>query len=124
MIPFTDQLPAQLTKTLAGSLVGATGRRLRRVLADSERQSAPERCCEAGIVGLLRTASSDGEAELAHLSDVIRAFFTADEIADDLGRAAYSRSPRARVRSGAVVRPASSDCSGAPAATAKPSWGI
>ncbi len=38
MIPFTEALLAQLTRTLAGSLVGASGRRLRRVLADPERR--------------------------------------------------------------------------------------
>ncbi len=87
VMPFTEALIAQLTDTLAGTLVGASGRRLRRVLADPERERALERCCEAGIVALIRIAGSEGEVELAHLSDVIRTFFTSGEIADDLGRA-------------------------------------
>ncbi len=87
MIPFSEALIAQLTETLAGTLVGASGRRLRRVLADPERERALERCCEAGIVALVRVAGSGGEDQLAHLGDVIRAFFTSEDIAGDLGYA-------------------------------------
>ena len=87
MIPFTEALIAQLTETLTGTLIGAGGRRLRRALVDPERRLGLERCCEAGIVALIRAAGSDDEAELAHLSDVIRQFFTSEDIADDLGRA-------------------------------------
>ncbi len=87
MTLFTDVLIAEFTETLAGSLVGAVGRRLRRTLADPEREQALKRCCEAGIVALIRTTGGNGEAELGHLGEVIRAFFTSEEIADDLGRA-------------------------------------
>ncbi len=84
---FTEALIAHLTETLAGILLGAGGRRLRRVLADPERQQALERCCEAGIVALIRSAAGDDKDELVHLSDVVSAFFTSEDIADDLGRA-------------------------------------
>ncbi len=87
MTPFTDVLIAHLTKTLAGSLVGASGRRLRRLLAEPEREQALERCCEAGIVALIRAADGGDEDEFGHLGDVIRVFFTSGKIADDLGRA-------------------------------------
>ncbi len=87
MIPFSETLIAQLTDTLAGTLLGAGGRRLRRVLSDPERQQALERCREAGVVAMIQAAGSGDEAELAHLSDVIRQFFTSEEIVDDLGPA-------------------------------------
>ncbi len=77
MIPFTEALVAQLTETLTGTLIGASGRRLRRSFTDPERERALGRCCEAGIVALIQTAGSGNEADLAHLSEVIREFFTA-----------------------------------------------
>ncbi len=87
MIPFTEALIAQLTETLVGTLIDASGRRLRRTLADPERQQALGRCCEAGIVALIRAAGSADRGEVGHLDEVIRVFFESQEIADDLGRA-------------------------------------
>ncbi len=84
---FTEVLIAQLTKALTGTLIGAGGRRLRRALADPEREGALERCCEAGIVALVQAAHGEcGESELHHLSDLLSEFFGSAEIRDDLGR--------------------------------------
>ncbi len=83
---FTEALIAQLTNSLAGTLIGASGRRLRGVLTQPERERALERCCEAGILAMIRTAGGDAN-ELAHLAEVIGAFFSSDEIAGDVGAA-------------------------------------
>ncbi|MCP3957512.1 MAG: SUMF1/EgtB/PvdO family nonheme iron enzyme [bacterium] len=84
---FTELLIGQLTKRATGSLIDASGRRFRRVFEDPERAQALERCSEAGIVALLQAVETGDEAELAHLGDVMREFFTSDEISPDLGRA-------------------------------------
>ena len=84
MIPFTEALVTQLTKALTGTLISGGGRRLRRVLSDPERQQALERCCEAGIVALIRATDVRDDDASSHLGDVVRAFFTSKDIADDL----------------------------------------
>ncbi|NJL27938.1 MAG: hypothetical protein HC897_08580 [Thermoanaerobaculia bacterium] len=86
-MPYTEALIASLTKGLTTSLAQAGGRRLRRALAEPERERALARCCETGIVAMLQVASTEEPAEHDLLGDVLRGFFTDDELGPDVGRA-------------------------------------
>ncbi len=87
MDPVTNFLIAPIAKKVTDRLLNAAGLRLQRLFADPERVAALERCSEAGILAMVRTAPGVEEAERAHLNDVLRHFFTCEEIADHLGRA-------------------------------------
>ncbi len=82
----TTFLIAPLAKKATGALLGAAGRRLRRIFTDPERQTALERATEAGILAMVRTARVDEESRV-HLLDVLRRFFTHEDVAEDVGRA-------------------------------------
>ncbi len=84
---FTEAVISGLTEALAGTLAKAGGRRLRGILAKPDRKQAFERCCEAGIVALLRASGSDNETQVEHVGEIVRSFFTSKDIAGDLGTA-------------------------------------
>ncbi|MCP4659521.1 MAG: SUMF1/EgtB/PvdO family nonheme iron enzyme [bacterium] len=83
-VPF---LIAPLTKKVTDALLAAAGRRLRRVFEDPERTAALERSSEAGILAMVQAAPAASEDERAHFHDVVKEFFTCEEIAEDLAKA-------------------------------------
>ncbi len=86
MDPVTTFLIAPLAKKATDAVLGAAGRRLRRIFKDPERQTALERATEAGILAMVRTARVDEDSRV-HLLDVLRRFFTHEDVAEDVGRA-------------------------------------
>ena len=80
MDPFTADYLANLAAGLTAQVIAAAGRRLRDAVAGSEAEQALRRSVQAGLVGLLATASA-GEPEAADLlAEIFRAFFADPDV--------------------------------------------